>query len=300
MRNSILKTKHGLIKFSIKKTVWLYFMILPCLFINWSQLIYTDYILFFSLLGLTVGIGHSIGLHRGIIHKSFKTSKTYRNISIYLFTLTGMGSPISWLKQHYYRDYWQNRQDCPRYFRYQHSIFTDYIWNLHLSFSPKDIERYQIPKDDLQDTWLLWLHKTWYLHNLALMGIVYFIFDINSLFFLVFFRVALVILGHWYIGYASHKYGYSRHKIIGADESGYNDILLGLISFGEGFHNNHHSYPTSAKFSSRWYEVDFSWLIIKFLKKLGIVYEVNTQNNNLKPSAQHLGNTKWKFPWNSL
>ena len=63
-------------------------------------------------------------------------------------------------------------------------------------------------------------------------------------------RTSTIILGHCYIGYASHKYGYSRHIIKDADESGYNDIFLGLISFGEGFHNNHHAFPTSAKFSS--------------------------------------------------
>lgn len=114
--------------------------------------------------------------------------------------------------------------------------------------------------------------------------------------FLVFLRIAIVILRHWYIGYASHKYGYSRHKIKGADESGYNDILLGLFSFGEGFHNNHHSYPKSAKFSTKWYEIDLGWIIIWGLKALKIITSVNTQKGNLKVTAKKYKKVLWKFP----
>ena len=109
-------------------------------------------------------------------------------------------------------------------------------------------------------------------------------------------RTSTIILGHWYIGYASHKYGYARHKIEGADESGYNDVFLGLISFGEGFHNNHHSYPTSAKFSSKWYEVDFGWTLVWILKKMNIIKKVKTQEQNLKSTALAYRSTIWKLP----
>ena len=292
-----LKTDKGIVSFSISKTLWMYAMIIPSVFIDWSAITAQVLIVFSLLILFTIGIGHSIGLHRGVIHKSFKSSKLFRNISIYLFVLTGMGGPLNWLKQHYYRDYWQNRKDCPRYFRYQHSLITDYWWNLHFSFEPTNIDLYNIPQEDLNDGWFKFLNKTWILHNLTLMVIFLLIFGLNATLFLCFFRSALVILGHWYIGYASHKYGYARHEIKDADESGYNDVLLGLISFGEGFHNNHHSYPTSAKFSSRWYEVDFSWMIVWTLQKLGIVSEVKTQTDNLKETAITTKVTIWRFPW---
>lgn len=298
MRNTRLKTDVGEISFSVNKTIWMYLILIPTIFIDWNSLTIKDYSLFLCLLILTVGIGHSIGLHRGVIHKSYQTSRIFRNISIYLFTLTGMGSPINWLKQHYFRDYWQNRKDCPTYFRYKHSLFTDYIWNLHLKFEPTSIDRYEIPKKDLNDPWFLWLHRTWYIHNIVFLGLIYFIFNINTMLFLGCFRIGLVILGHWYIGYASHKYGYSRHTIENADESGYNDMVLGLISFGEGFHNNHHAFPKSAKFSSKWYEIDLSWYLILILKKIGVIYNTKTQCNNLKKTAKNLGKIKWTLPWN--
>ncbi|MBV7270287.1 fatty acid desaturase [Winogradskyella luteola] len=294
--NYILKTPYGNINFSWKKSIWLYLMLFPIIFIDYSLVSLSDVTLNIVLLFLTVGIGHSVGLHRGIIHKSYKTSKVFRNISLYLFVLTGLGSPLNWLKQHYYRDYWQNRLDCPKYFQYKHSLITDFYWNLHLTFIPKDINRYNIPKEDLNDSTILWLHKTWYLNYLFFMIVLYLIIGINSMLIATCLRTSVIILGHWYIGYASHKYGYSRHRIQGADESGYNDILLGLISFGEGFHNNHHSHPTSAKFSTKWYEIDFGWVIVWFLIKFKIIKNVKSQKGNLKPTAIPFEKTNWKLP----
>ena len=296
MRNS-LKTSTGYINFSWKKSIWLYLMIAPVLLIDFTSITSNVIWLSIGITFITVGIGHSIGLHRGIIHKSYTTSSIFRNISLYCFVFTGLGSPLSWLKQHYYRDYWQNRNDCPRYFQYQHSLFTDFWWNLHLQFSPKDISIYNIPKKDTKDPLILWLHKTWHLYYLGFMLLLYLVFDFNTMLVITCLRTSLIILGHWYIGYASHKYGYSRYKIKNADESGYNDMLLGLISFGEGFHNNHHSHPSSAKFSMKWYEIDFGWTLVWLLQKLNIIYDVKTHTETLKKTAIPHNAMSWKLPW---
>ena len=282
---SRLKTTTGKIRFAPKKVLWMYLLFGSSFFISLKELGATDFVLNGIFLFLTVGIGHSVGLHRGVIHRSYRSSRMFRNVSIYLFVLTGMGSPLNWLKQHYFRDYWQNRKDCPTYFRYQHSLLTDYWWNLHLSFQPQNIKEYQIPKEDLNDPLLKHLHDWWLLHYLFFALIFYLTLGLNSMLFIICLRSSIILLGHWFIGYSSHKWGYARHKIEGADESGYNDIFLGLISFGEGFHNNHHSYPTSAKFSSKWYEIDFGWLLISICKKLGWISSVKTQKDNLKATA---------------
>lgn len=291
-----LNTPVGTISFSIKKTIWLYLMIIPIFFIDYSQISWNDVYLNTILLFLTVGIGHSVGLHRGIIHKSYKTSKVFRKISLILFVFTGLGNPLSWLKQHYYRDYWQNRIDCPRYFQYQHSLLTDFWWNLHLKFKPKNIDRYSIPKEDLEDKLMLWLNNRWYIIYILFMLVLYFFIGFNSMLIATCLRTSIIILGHWYIGYASHKFGYSRYHIKNADESGFNDIFLGLISFGEGFHNNHHSHPTSAKFSMKWYEIDFGWTLVWGLSKLNIIKEVKTQKGNLKSTAIPHNTINWTLP----
>jgi stearoyl-CoA desaturase (delta-9 desaturase) len=289
----LIYPEEGTLKFSWRKTVWLYFMIIPCFFIDWTQWSMSRVVVGILLTFTTICLGHSIGLHRGVIHKSYKTSKTFRNLSVYFFILTGLGGPISWMKLHYYRDYWQNNESCPKYFGYEHSLIKDFLWNLHLSFTPKDLNKYGIPKEDLTNRWFKWLEKTWYLHNIGLAVVVYILSDFNTMLMLVFFRSAMTILGHWYIGYASHKYGYSHFEIHHAKESAFNDVLLGLISFGEGFHNNHHAHPSSAKFGVKWYEFDLGWHVIRVLKKIKLIDKV--KNHQTHQTLKKLAETRNKI-----
>lgn len=297
-RTNIVPDEIGRVSLSKPKILWLYTMITPCFFIDFNTITVKIMLVGLILTILTVCLGHSIGLHRGVIHKSYKTSKLVRNVLLYLFTLTGLGGPLSWLKLHYYRDYWQNRKDCPKYFSYEHSLRKDFWWNLHLAFYPKSLNNYGIPQEDLEDNWLKWLEKTWYIHNLVLAFGIFIFFGLNTMLVLVFLRISITILAHWYIGYASHKYGYAHFEIEEAKESGFNDALLGFISFGEGFHNNHHAYPRSANFSSKWYEIDLGWYVILGLKKLNLIYQVKnfkegkSSNKKVKKYKQLL----LKFP----
>ena len=87
-------------------------------------------------------------------------------------------------------------------------------------------------------------------------------------------RTALGVLGHWFIGYAAHRWGTQRFVIAGAPESGTNVWLLGVRSFGEGFHNNHHRYPASARMGLRWYELDLGYGVIRVLAALGLARDV--------------------------
>lgn len=298
MKRLILPEK-GTLRFSLRKVSWLYLMIIPCMFIDWKQLSIEVTIVGLLLTFITICLGHSIGLHRGVIHKAYKTSSLIRNIFVYFFVLTGLGGPITWMKLHYFRDYWQNRMNCPKYFGYEHSLLKDFWWNLHLSFSPKCIDKYNIPETDLNNKWFNWLERTWYLHNIALAAIIFAISDLNTMLLLVCFRSATTILGHWYIGYASHKYGYSHFEIQHAKESAFNDVLLGLISFGEGFHNNHHAHPSSAKFGVKWYELDFGWYVIKVLRRMKIVHDVKKHDTHktLKDSAELRDKVFCKIPF---
>lgn len=286
------------LSFNWIKTGWMYLFMIPSVIYVWDAANVKLGILSFCLTFFIVGIGHSIGLHRGIIHKSYKTTKLFRNVMSYLFVLTGLGSPLAWLKLHYVRDYWQNRDDSPLYFQYHHSLLKDYWWYLHLSYIPQDLNRYEIPSEDLNDPWLNWLDKTWYLHVLATCALVWYFMGFDAVIILMTLRISLTMLGHWFIGYVTHKYGYTKYKISQADVSGTNTWFLGLISFGEGFHNNHHAHPTSAKFGLRWYEIDVSWYLIKLFRILGLVWDVKEagKDDTLKKRANsHY--LKWSLPW---
>ncbi|MBL8993311.1 MAG: hypothetical protein JNM63_08225, partial [Spirochaetia bacterium] len=158
----------GRILFSWKKTIWLYGMMIPTLIWSIQAVSWRNALLAFALFVVTFCLGHTVGLHRGMIHRAFSFSPLAQKVFAYLFVHIGLGGPLAWIHMHYQRDYWQNRSDCPRYFAYRHSLLLDYFWNLHTRFVPGNPAVYGLPKKLISDPWLVWLEKTWYWHVLGL------------------------------------------------------------------------------------------------------------------------------------
>ena len=265
----------GLVRFDPIKSLWLWAMILPGFGLGFQVLDLRLFLMAMAMTLVTVCLGHSVGLHRGIIHQSYEMGASTRKLLAWLAVMTGMGGPISWARIHAVRDYWQNQENCPDYFSYRHGLLKDFIWNMHLRFEPKDDRADQrLPSDLLSDPWLRFLEATWPLHIAALAMFLLLVAGPEAVIICVCARSAVSLLAHWVIGYFSHKSGEQRYPIEGASESGTNHFILGLLSFGEGFHNNHHAFPWSARMGLKPYEGDLGWLTIKLLEKMGLVYAV--------------------------
>ncbi|NBV42246.1 hypothetical protein EBR96_05705, partial [bacterium] len=69
-----------------------------------------------------------------------------------------------------------------------------------------------------------------------------------------------------------------------------NIFILGLIDFGEGWHNNHHAFPNSARFGLKWWQIDFAWLLLQLLEKIGLVNELK-QPTPFQIQQKQKGNT---------
>jgi fatty-acid desaturase len=87
----------------------------------------------------------------------------------------------------------------------------------------------------------------------------------------IFFRTTAGLHATWLVNSATHKWGSRRFET--RDDST-NNWWVALLTFGEGWHNNHHAHPTSARHGLAWYEVDFNWLAIRTLQSVGIVWNV--------------------------
>jgi stearoyl-CoA desaturase (delta-9 desaturase) len=83
-----------------------------------------------------------------------------------------------------------------------------------------------------------------------------------------------VTLGHhftWLVNSATHMWGSRRFNT--RDDSR-NSWWVAILTFGEGWHNNHHAHPTSARHGLTWYEVDITWLQLKALELIGVIRNV--------------------------
>ena len=87
----------------------------------------------------------------------------------------------------------------------------------------------------------------------------------------VFVRLVFVLHSTWLVNSASHMWGYRNYPT--SDDSR-NNWWVALLTYGEGWHNNHHAYPRMARHGHRWWEVDATFLTIRVLRALGLAWNV--------------------------
>jgi stearoyl-CoA desaturase (delta-9 desaturase) len=83
----------------------------------------------------------------------------------------------------------------------------------------------------------------------------------------VFLRVTFGLHSTWLVNSATHLWG--RRRFVTSEDSR-NSWWVALLTFGEGWHNNHHAFPTSARHGAKWYEIDLNWYGIRVLQLLGL------------------------------
>jgi stearoyl-CoA desaturase (delta-9 desaturase) len=87
----------------------------------------------------------------------------------------------------------------------------------------------------------------------------------------VFLRLVLTLHSTWLVNSAAHTWGY---RTFSTPEGSTNLWWVGLLAWGEGWHNNHHAFPRSARHGHRFWELDATWLAIRLLRGLGLAREV--------------------------
>lgn len=220
-----------------------------------------------------LAVGHSAGFHRGVIHGAYRMGPRTERVLVYLAVLAGIGGPIGMLRMHNTRDGHQNRPAAPDYYTFAHSAAQDAAWYLfHEHTGPA------APIDPVRerDPWYRFFEATWRLQALPwIVGLAAF----GGLSWVVWgwgVRTAVCVLGHWFVNYQAHTRGYRRWRMPGSGEEGRNHLVWGALAMGEGWHNNHHAWPDSAKFGVGWWELDPGWWVVRSMRALGLAWDVKT------------------------
>lgn len=241
----------------------------------------------FSWSGLWVGVamyivtagGITIGFHRLLTHRSYKTSKWLEYVFTLCGTLACQGGPISWTVVH--RLHHKHSDDAGD----PHSARTGFWWS-HMGWMfvniPRKVSqevRERITPDLMKDP----VHRTIDRHMLTIAvmsGALLFHFGGWSwLVYGMFLRLTLVYHATWLVNSAAHKFGYRTHA---TRDLSTNCWWVALLTFGEGWHNNHHAFPRSARHGLGWWELDLTFLVISGLEKLGLVWDVHLPKGHRK------------------
>lgn len=230
--------------------------------------------IFIVLTAITLCFGHSLGMHRLLIHRSYECPKWMEYLFVYLGTLVGMAGPIGMIKQHDLRDWAQRQSRCHDYLLHGSGMLKDAWWQLNCDLRLANGPEFNIEEDVLSDRFYRFIEKTWLLQQLVVAIPLYWIGGLSWLVWGVSVRIVVSVGGHWLIGYFAHNDGERTWRVEGAAVQGHNIRLAGLLSMGEAWHNNHHAYPGSAMLGLYTDEPDPGWWVLNALHNLGIVKNI--------------------------
>lgn len=235
--------------------------------------------LFAALSAVTLCAGHSVGMHRLMIHRSFRCPLWLERLLVYLGVLVGMAGPVGMTRQHDIRDWAQRQRQCHSYLRHGEGFWRDYFWQCHCEIALDNAPRFTLEPRLRDDRVLMWLEKTWMAHQAPLALLLFLLGGWDYVVWGVAVRVAVSVTGHWLVGhFAHHAYGKRNDnmtwRLLGTSVQGRNVPAAGLISMGEAWHNNHHAFPESARLGLEPGQPDPGWWLVRALATVGLAWDV--------------------------
>ncbi len=248
------------------------FALLPALF-SWSAVG-----IVVLLWWLTGGVGITLGFHRMLTHRGLRVPRLLEYAIAVLGTLALQGGPIEWISTHRKHHRFSDRKGDP------HSIFDGVPW-AHVEWIYRtnparlsDEERRQYSPDLVDDKFYQLLDRLVVPLQIALAVVLFLIGGWSWVVWGVFVRLVFTYHCAWLVNSAAHATGYRTFR---TSDRSRNCWWVALLSFGEGWHNNHHAFPFSARHGLRWFEFDMTWLTIRFLRAIRIARNVKLPSRDM-------------------
>ena len=219
---------------------------------------------------LCFGIG--MGYHRLLTHRSYKAPRIFEYFLTVCGTLALEGGPIYWVATHRIHHQNSDHEGDPH-------TPNDGGWWAHAGWiifgeshhnNTKVMSRFA--PDLAKDRFYVWLNTYHYIPLIVLGLALLAIGGWSMVLWGIFLRVTIGLHATWLVNSATHMWG--RRRFDTRDNSR-NNWWVALLTFGEGWHNNHHAHPTSARHGLAWYELDITWMHIRLLRFLGLVKSVH-------------------------
>ena len=248
---------------------------------------------YFSWSGLLVGVvlyaltasGITIGYHRLLTHRSYRAPRWLAYLIVTLASLSAQGGPAVWVAIHRHHHANSDQEEDP------HDASKGFWWShvgWMLKLTPRRLDddfTRKRAQDILRDPYYRFLDKQFFPLSLLLLVVLYQIGGMSWLIWGGFLRIACVFHATWLVNSAAHSYGYRTYA---TRDRSTNCWWVALLTFGEGWHNNHHAFPRSARHGLAWWEVDMSWLVLKGLEKAGLITDLRTPSEEQMHRCQGL------------
>lgn len=216
-------------------------------------------------------LGVGLGFHRLLTHRGFKAPKWLEYFLTVLGTMSIQDSPDKWVATHRMHHAYVETEKDP------HSTRSGFwwaqigwvLWGTAQDHNAAALDRY-VP-DLVKDKGHALIARYHFVPIIISAIILFAIGGWTMVIWGVFARVVVGWHTTWFVNSLSHLFG--KREFDTRDDST-NNWFVALLTFGEGWHNNHHAYPTSARHGLKWYQFDMNWIAIRLFEKLGWAWDI--------------------------
>ncbi len=231
------------------------------------------------------GLGVTLGFHRLFTHRAFQTNRFIQIVLIIMGSMSAEGYMLTWVAQHRRHHQCSDREGDPHSPHLHDETVSGMLagfWNAHIGWFLKPTDQ-ELPRY-VADLWrdplirrMSNLFKLWVILGLALPALAGGLLTqswngaLLGLIWGGFVRMFLIHHVTWSINSVCHIWGGRTFRTVDHSK---NNFIFAILAFGEGWHNNHHAFPTSARHGLKWWQFDSSYLIIQTLQFFGLAWDV--------------------------
>ncbi len=227
--------------------------------VNWSDLALLAVMYSANMLGVT------IGYHRMLAHRSFRPHPVVKAVLLVLGSMSAQGPAIEWAASHIKHHALADREGDP------HSPL-DGFFHAHLGWLFNGLADPNVYCRHLvKDRVVVFISRTFWVWVVMSLMIPFGIGGWTGLLWGGFVRIFLLQHVTFSVNSVCHVFGKREFE---TNDQSHNEWIVGLLAFGEGWHNNHHAFPRSALQGLHWWQFDLSSYIICLLERLGLVHDV--------------------------
>lgn len=241
-------------------------------------------ILCLVLIWATASLGVSLCYHRLLSHKSWVPHPALRFVLLYFAALALQSGPIKWSVTHRLHHRESDHEDDP-HSPLKNFLWSHILWNFWTTPALEDKAYVRRLAPDLVDDKLLQFFNRYFFWIWSASAVItwtigYFAggtgaagtqlgWSLVVWGFLV--RTVLVWHNTWFVNSVTHVWGYRNYN---TEDDSRNLWWVSVLTFGEGWHNNHHAIAGSARYTQKWWEFDPTWWALCAFRMMGLVKKV--------------------------
>lgn len=236
-------------------------------FLLWNKYVFWQDMALLAVMYTITILGIGIGYHRMLTHQGFNAPNWLRGMFLIFGNMAWEGAPLDWAATHVKHHAHSDEEDDP------HSPLHGF-WHAHIGWL---FDRHAFAKAEqyaphlLEDPVVVFVDRYSAVWMTLALAIPFALGGWTGFLWAGIVRIFLTTHVTWSVNSICHCFG---HRAFETTDESRNEWVIGLLAFGEGWHNNHHAFPQNAFHGMRWWQFDLSGLIIRFCEKVGLMWDV--------------------------